>query len=205
MSGIVKSVGKVFRKVGKVVKKIAPYIMIAAAIYFTGGAILAAAPALTGAAGAAGAAGAVGAGAAGAGSAAAAGGASGWLASIGLGSGGSALGGLLTNSAIGSALGGGARGLMQNMQMKDERKFEQGLIDDRIQRHQVNDSSLFDFSGSGEPQGLGVRTVDLTDPTAAVQNVASRPPRPSAIELAQNTLPERRIKYNRLTGVIDFA
>ena len=36
MSGIFKSVKKVFKKIGKVVKKIAPYLLIAAGIYFGG-------------------------------------------------------------------------------------------------------------------------------------------------------------------------
>lgn len=40
MSGVVKSVTKVFKKVAKVVKKVAPYALAAAAIYFTAGAAL---------------------------------------------------------------------------------------------------------------------------------------------------------------------
>ena len=36
MSGIFKSVKKVFKKVGKVVKKIAPYLLLAAGVYFGG-------------------------------------------------------------------------------------------------------------------------------------------------------------------------
>lgn len=40
MSGIIKSVIKVFKKVVKVIKKVAPYVVAAAAIYFTAGAAL---------------------------------------------------------------------------------------------------------------------------------------------------------------------
>jgi len=40
MSGVAKSVGKVFKKVAKVAKKVAPYALAAAAIYFTAGAAL---------------------------------------------------------------------------------------------------------------------------------------------------------------------
>ena len=36
MSGIFKSIKKVFKKVGKVIKKIAPYLIIAAGVYFGG-------------------------------------------------------------------------------------------------------------------------------------------------------------------------
>ncbi len=215
MSGIVKGIGKIFKKVGKIVKKVLPYAIIAAAAIF-------AAPLVAGALGigTAGAAGggalfaggplagaAVSSGAAITGGAAGAGGIGGFLTSI-LGGGGSssALGGLLSSSTAGSLLAGGARGLMQNMQMKDQEQFLIDAENRRSDRYKgAGDAASFAFSGSSEPQGLGVRTADLTDPTAAVQNVASRPPRPSAVELAQNTTPERRIKYNRLTGVIDFA
>ncbi len=40
MSGMVKSVGKIFKKVAKGIKKVAPYALAAAAIYFTAGAAL---------------------------------------------------------------------------------------------------------------------------------------------------------------------
>lgn len=203
MSGVVKSIGKVFKKVGKVLKKIAPYVMIAAAIYFTGGALLAAAPA-AGAAGAAGS-GIVGAGGAVAGNAVVTSASGGWLASI-LGAGGSsALGGLLSNSTVGAVLGGGARGLMEKMQMDDLEKSRIATEGRAEQRHTIDVSSLFDFSGSGPSQGLGVTTADLTSPTTVVQNTASRPPRQSVVELAQVTPPDRRFKYNHATGVIDFA
>jgi len=36
MSGIFKSIKKMFKKVGKVIKKIAPYLIIAAGVYFGG-------------------------------------------------------------------------------------------------------------------------------------------------------------------------
>jgi len=44
MSGVAKAVGKVFKKVTKVVKKVAPVVLAGAAIYFTAGAALGAAP-----------------------------------------------------------------------------------------------------------------------------------------------------------------
>jgi hypothetical protein len=45
MSGVVKGIKKVFKKTVEVVKKVAPYVAIAAAIYFTGGLALSAFPA----------------------------------------------------------------------------------------------------------------------------------------------------------------
>ncbi len=200
MSGVVKAIGKVFKKVGKVLKKVAPYAIIAAAAIFAAPLIAGALPA---AAGAAGAAGAVGAGGAVAGSAVATTGIGGFLSSIGLGSGG-ALGSLLSSSAFGSALSGAATAVGQKMLMDDR---EDVLIDRENRasdRLKVDDASLFNFSGT--PQGLGVRTQDLTDPTAVVQNTAlGRPPRQSAVELAQVNPQKRRYQYNRETGVIDFA
>lgn len=216
MSGVVKSIGKIFKKVGKIALKIAPYAIIAAAAIF-------AAPAVAGLLGI-GATGAIGAGSViGAGGAASAGGAmaaatgalgasattgiTGFLTNIlGGGAGSSALGSLLSSSTAGSLLAGGARGLMANMQMKDEEKFLRDAENRRVERHTINDSSLFDFSGSSGSQGLGVTTADLTSPTTVVQNTAlGRPPRQSVVELAQVTPPDRRFKYNHATGVIDFA
>jgi hypothetical protein len=49
MSSVFKSAKKIFKKVVKTVKKIAPIILIAAAVYFTAGAALAAMPAVAGA------------------------------------------------------------------------------------------------------------------------------------------------------------
>lgn len=46
MSGVVKSVGKVFRKAVKVAKKVAPIVLGAAAVYFTAGAALGLTPTL---------------------------------------------------------------------------------------------------------------------------------------------------------------
>ena len=45
MSGVFKSIGKVFKKVVKVVKKVLPYALAAAAVVFTGGAALGVLPA----------------------------------------------------------------------------------------------------------------------------------------------------------------
>src|SRR5688572_21612724 len=53
MSGVVKGVGKVFKKAANVVKKVAPVALAAAAIYFTAGTAL---PALAGGASLSGAA-----------------------------------------------------------------------------------------------------------------------------------------------------
>lgn len=56
MSGVVKTIGKVFKGVGKIVKKVLPYAALAAAVWFTGGALGAwAMPAWTGMGAAAGA------------------------------------------------------------------------------------------------------------------------------------------------------
>ncbi len=199
MSGVFKAIGKIFKKVGKIVKKILPYAAIAAAVIF-------AAPAVAGALGigAAGAAGAT-AGAAGA----VGGGVAGAAAGAGLSTGvggflSSALGGLLSSSTAGSLLAGGARGLMQNMQMKDEQKFLIDAENRRLDRYKGSgDAASFAFSGSGAPQGLGV--TSLTDPTAVAQNVASRPPRPSVVEAAATPRKAPRYQYNPATGRIDFA
>lgn len=208
MSGIVKSVGKIFKKVGKIVKKIAPYVMIAAAIYFTGGAILAAAPALAGATGAAGAGAAVGGGiggaTAGAGLAA---GSGGWLSAImGSGVGSSALGSLFNSSAFGSVLSGAATALGAKQTLDQRNDF---LIDRETrseERHQIDPGSLFTNLTSSS-QGLGINnTAAQISPTTLVQNTpASRPPRPSAIELAQAPAKKPRYQYNPTTGRIDFA
>ena len=219
MSGVVKSIGKVFKKVGKIVKKILPYAIIAAAAIF-------AAPLLAGAlgVGAAGAAGggaifaggplagaAVSSGAAITGGAAGGGGIGGFLSSIlggggssilGGGGSGSALGSLLSSGTFGSLLAGGARGLMQNMQSKAQDQFVIDRENRAEQRHKISDSSLFDFSGTS--QGLGVKS--LTNPTVAVRNTAiNRPQRPSVTEMAQAPTRPPRYKYNPETGRIDFA
>lgn len=88
MSGLVRAVGSVFRRVVNVVRTIAPYVAMAAAVYFTAGAALAAAPA---------------AGAVAGGTAAAAAG-SGVAATSTLGT---VLASVGESAAIGGALGGG--------------------------------------------------------------------------------------------------
>lgn len=82
MSGILKSIGKVFQKIAKVAKKVLPYALAAAAVIFTGGAALSLTPAFGAAVG-------------------------GLTSSLGLtGALGTAVTGAITNAGFGAAVGG---------------------------------------------------------------------------------------------------
>ncbi len=220
MSGIAKSIGKVFKKVIKVVKKIAPYAILAAAVFFTGGAALAALGPAAGATFAGGplAGALVSSGAAITGGAATTGG--GIVAALGgLTSG---AGSLLTKAAgsglLGSALSGAAQGYMQSEMAKDQREFIEQQQKDRTARYNIDDASLFGVGPQARAdistdqgavqglteQGLGIRTLPATSPVAyqptQLAAAPTGPPRPSVGAPRQP-----KYRYNPETGTIDYG
>ncbi len=225
MSGIVKGIKKVFKKVVKVVKKIAPYVILAAAVYFTGGAALAALPAAAGATGAASATFAGGplAGALVSSGAAITGGATtggGIVAALGgLVGEGSLISKALGSGFLGSALSGAGQAWIGAEMLKDERDFEEKQQRQRTARYNINDSSVFgvgpqaraDISTdlgavqSVDDRGLGIRPPDAFSPTIEYQptqlaTAPTGPPRPTVGAPRQP-----RYRYNPETLKIDYA
>ena len=203
MSGIGKSIGKIFKKVAKVAKVVLPIALIAAAAIITGGMALAAIAPAAGALGAAGAGGviaggplagaALGSGAALTGGAVAATGAS----AVAAGTGAAAstgiagfVGSMFTPATLGKMAVGIAGGLMQGQTRRDD---ERAVIDAERRRQAtykgVGDVR-FDFDQLSDA-GQGLSTGGQTQLAAA----SSPAPKPAT----------KRYHYNPSTGRIGFA
>ena len=228
MSGVWKGIKKTFKKVVNVVKKIAPYVILAAAVYFTGGAALGGLAGPLGGAGAAGAAGGAAAGGITGGSLIT----SGALATTGSSiAGGSILGGLSAGSllsgntgilgalsssgVLSSAIGGAAQAFMGAEEREDEQKEARKVVQRRQANFNIDSSSLFGVGSQASArllsdqasvpsinlQGLGITTSNPVagQPTQlAAATAPTGPPRPEVGNL-------KRYKYNPETGTIDFA
>ncbi len=216
MSGIVKGIKKVFKKVVKVVKKIAPYVILAAAVYFTGGAALGGLGALAGAGPIAGGGLAAGSGVViGGGAMAGSAGSGGLIAALGsLGGGGGLLSGM-GSGIVGSLLSGAASGFMQGEQAEDERKEARKVVQQRQNNLRIDDASLFGVgpqaSASISNTGLGIQPADLTrtlsaqslqplDPAGTL--APTGPERPTVLAQAPR---QPKYRYNPETGIIDYA
>lgn len=205
MSGVAKSVRKVFKKVGKVIKKIAlPVLAIGAAVFTAGvlapaiGTALGIGGVATAAGGAAAITGATGA-TAGIGGAAlgGSGGITGLISGI-LGGGGAG-GSILSSATVGNVIAGVGQGLGQYQQLKEAEKQQIRAERRQSAKYAGAGNTGFDFSGLG-------RTADLTDPTENfVLQTASTNRRPSVVEQAEAPGKLPRYRYNPENGRIETA